>query len=92
MGSILLSAVRHYDPEMTPSGLLRLEFVEQGDYEMPLVWIISHTLLYMWGVRLSGKTVDLIITRSLLEAKINLLRETRYLDEHEKIKESLEHM
>ena len=92
VGRSLLSAVRHYAPEVTPSGLLRLEFDEQGENEMPLVWIISHALLYMWGVRLSGKSVDLNITRSLLESKINLLRETRYQSEHRKITEILEHM
>ena len=92
VGRNLLSAVRHYAPEVTPSGLLRLEFQDQGEDEMPLVWIISHALLYMWSVRHSGKIVDLILTRSLLESKINLLRETRYLEEQRKIKEMLEHM
>ena len=87
VGRSLLSAIRLHAPDVTPSGLLRLEFYEQGEKEMPLVWITGQTLLYMWGVRQSGKVVDLIITRSILESKINLLRETRYTNEYEIIKE-----
>ena len=87
VGSSLLSAVRHHVPVLTPSGLLRLEFGEQGEKEMPLVWITGQTLLYMWKTRQSGKVVDLIITRSILETKINLLRETRHSGQYEIIKE-----
>ena len=47
-----------------------------------IIIILAHTLLYMWGVRLSGKAVTLFLTRAQLESKINILRETRYRDEH----------
>ena len=45
---------------------------------MPVVWFAAQTLLYMWGVRKSGRIVDLMTTRAHLESKINLLRETRH--------------
>ena len=92
VGRSLLSAVRHHVPDLTPSGLLRLEYGEQGDYEMPLVWITGQTLLYMWKIRQSGKVVDFIITRSVLESRINLLRETRHSTKYEKIKEIFDNM
>ena len=92
VGRALLSAVRLYVPDITPSALLRLEFPEQGDMEMPIVWISAQTLLYMWGVRQSGKVVNLIITRSILESKINLLRKTRYSQEQVLIKEIFDKM
>ena len=81
MGNSLLTALRHHDPSITPAGLLRLEFQEQGDKEMPLVWVTAHTLQYMWSMRTSGRVVDLFLTRSMLENKITLLRETRYENE-----------
>ena len=81
VGNSLLTALRHHDPSITPAGLLRLEFQEQGDKEMPLVWVTAHTLQYMWSMRTSGRVVDLFLTRSMLENKITLLRETRYENE-----------
>ena len=44
VGRSLLSAIRLHAPDVTPSGLLRLEFSEQGEKEMPLVWITGQTL------------------------------------------------
>ena len=78
VGGSLLTAIRQHEPAVTPAGLLRLEFQEEGDKELPLVWITAHTLLYMWTTRVSGRVVDLYLTRSMLETKVNLLRETRY--------------
>ena len=43
------------------------EFQVEESREMPVVWLIAQTLLYMWGVRANGKTVDLNTTRSVLE-------------------------
>ena len=57
-------------------------FTAEDSTEMPLVWIISQTLLYLWVVRTSGKTANLIVTRAILESKISLLRETRHRNEH----------
>ena len=71
-----------HDANTSAQKLLRLEFQVDGPKEMPLVWILAHTLLYMWGVRLGGKAVTLFLTRAQLESKINILRETRYRDEH----------
>ena len=82
--------VRSYDPTVTPHKLLRLEFQCEYDDEMPLVWVLSHTLLYMWGMRLGGKTVNRILTRAVLESKISILRETRFSSEHDIIKEIIE--
>ena len=78
---MLLSIVRQQDHYVTANNLVKLEFQTDESTEMPLVWIISHTLLYLWGVRTSGKTVSLIRTRATLESKISLLRETRYRNE-----------
>ena len=63
-----------HDPLVTPSKLLRLDFQSEASMEMPLVGITSQLLLYMWGVRCTGKIVDATLTRANLESKISLLR------------------
>ena len=90
VGGWLLSLVREHDPSVTAINLLKLEFESDDSSEMPLVWILAQTLLYMWGVRASGKTVSLVVTRARLESKISLLRETRYRNEQIKMQEIFE--
>ena len=90
MGSKLLATVAIYDTLVTPSKLLRLEFEAESDLEMPLVWIRAQSLLYMWGVRCSGKIVNPTLTRANLESKISLLRETRFQNQYTLIKEVVE--
>ena len=84
-GSWLLAMLQQQDPSLSASGLLKLEFQADESQEMPLVWLAAQTLLYTWGIRASGKVVNLLTTRSVLESKINLLRETRYTIEHQLI-------
>ena len=75
---------------MTTAGLLKFEFQVDETREMPVVWLIAQTLLYMWGVRANGNTVDLNTTRSVLEGRINLLRDTRLKNEYQVLKEIIE--
>ena len=51
---------------------------------------LATLLLYMWGVRAIGNTVDLNTTRSVLEGRINLLRNTRFRNEYQVLKEIIE--
>ena len=90
VGSWLLTLVRQIDPGVTPAGLLRLEFQSEESQEMPLVWIVAHNLLYIWEIRSNGKKVNIIETRAKLEFKISLLRETRFRNQYEIIKELFE--
>ena len=46
--------------------------------KLPLVWVIANTLSVVWDSRLAKKKPDLHKTRSFLEAKIAILRKTRY--------------
>ena len=90
VGQQLLLMFQYQDLNSSPSNLLRLEFNADESKEMPLIWILAQTLLYMWGLRVSGKAVNLIRTRTELESRINFLRETRFRSEHEMIKEIFE--
>ena len=92
MGAKLFSLFTAHDPLVTPGKLLRLDFQCEESMEMPLVWIASQLLLYMWGVRCNGKIVDVTLTRATLESKISLLRETRFVNEYTIAKEILENI
>ena len=81
VGNWILSIIKSRDPTITPSKLLKLQFQCEDSEEMPLVWLTAQTLNYIWRIRASGKTVDLTLTRAVLESKISLLRETRYQNE-----------
>ena len=83
----MLTLTRQHDSSLTPEKLLRLEFSSEQAAEMPIIWIVAQTLLYLWGVRSSGKTVSLITTRVTLESNIFLLKETRFVNEHSIIQE-----
>ena len=76
-----------YDNSFTASGLLRMDIDVEESKEMPLVWLLAETLLYLWGVRSSGKSADLLSTRSFLKSKMNILRETRLANQHLMISE-----
>ena len=86
-GDWVISLARKCDLSATPSKLLRLDFTCEPAEEMPLTWLLGQTMMYMWGVRSCGKNVDPVLTRAVLESKINLLRETRFDNDHTTIRE-----
>ena len=90
VGSWLLSLVTKHDQSSTAEKLLKLQFDCNDAHELPLVWTIAQTLLYMWGVRVSGKIVSLAMTRAKLESKISLLRETRFRNQYTLLQEIIE--
>ena len=90
VGHWLLFLVRLHDPSATAAKLVRLEFYSEDSSEMPIMWILAHTLLYMWDVRASGKIANLDITRPTLESKLSLLQETRFTNEQKIIREIME--
>ena len=77
VGRHLLDTLRKYQPNLSTAKALRLELEVSEDLELPLVWLTSAMLLSIWNQRQSGTRVLPHLTRSLLEAKVNILRETR---------------
>jgi hypothetical protein len=71
LGRSLIAATCLYDPAVSLAGLLR-----QMDQ---LRWVIAQNL--SWGMKLSGRLIDLMVT------KIKLLCETRFRNEYIIIKE-----
>ena len=78
VGLLLLELLRGITPALQPQSLLRLEFHVEPELELPVVFFISTVLNSLWNLRQSGNRVQKYLVRSQMEAKINLLRETRH--------------
>ena len=65
-------------PGVTAEQLLRLEVKIEVDDELALVWWVAAGWLAIWELRSAGKRVELYLVRAQLEAKVNLLRTTRF--------------
>ena len=76
----VLEAVREDIPNIPPEKMMFLDYGEGIDtnLELALTWLLSSVWLIMWENRRSKKTCKLYEVRSDLEARCNLLRETRF--------------
>ena len=77
VGNNLVKLLRLHQPSLTTAALLRLELDVDDDHELPLVWLSAATLLSIWEQKKTSNRVQPHLTRSQLEAKVNILRETR---------------
>ena len=77
VGTNLMQLLGNHQPNVTPAAAIRLEFEVEEHLELPLVWVSAGTLLSIWEQRKLSSKVQPHITRSELEAKVNILRETR---------------
>ena len=92
VGRNLLDTLRQYQPNLSTAEALRLELEVNEDLELPLVWLTAATLLSIWNQRQPGSRVQPHLTRSLLEAKVNILRETRLASVANTLDEMVIHM
>ena len=68
-------------PGVQPHQVVLLDLGQpEEDLQLPLVWLIANTLSLVWDSRKEKKKPDLHRIRSFLEAKINILRKTRFSD------------
>ena len=78
VGNLLLYGVSVIVPNITSDQMLRLEFDVEASKELPLVLMIGHTLESIWRCRMKKIQIQPFLIRSDLEARANLLRETRF--------------
>ena len=77
VGMKLLDILRQYQPNLSTAAALRLDIEVDEELELPLVWLTAATLVSIWDQKKDRTRVQPHLTRSQLEAKVNLLRETR---------------
>ena len=79
VGLSLVSVADIYIPDIHTSSLLRLELSNlSGSHELPLVTITSTILSSIWEKRQARARITLFDIRTTLEAKCQVLRETRF--------------
>ena len=78
VGQRLMECLRDFVPNVEVGSALRLELDVDDDMEHPLVWMLATVLQAVWSLRVAKSKIQLYDIRAQLEAKINLLRETRY--------------
>ena len=67
--------------DLTPEDVLLLNFKLSRPTpfnHLPIVWFTGHVLMTLWFYRQKKRICQLNEIRTDLEAKINMLRETRY--------------
>ena len=74
---MLMDTLRQYQPNLSTAAALRLDIEVDEELELPLVWLTAATLVSIWDQKKDRTRVQPHLTRSQLEAKVNLLRETR---------------
>jgi hypothetical protein len=87
-----MDTLRQYQPNISTAAALRLELEVNEDLELPLVWLTAATLLAIWNQRQLSTRVQPHLTRSLLEAKVNILRETRLANLANTLEDMIIHM
>ena len=86
----LMRILHNHIPHLLPQqvALLHLGPLDES-LHLPLVWLITNTLSLIWDDRIEKKKPGLHKIRSSLEAKVNILRKSRYKEAAEYI-QSLE--
>ena len=86
-GPTLVAVLRDHMPTINMEKILRLEFTDlEEDMEYPAVWFTAAFLLAIWERRQAGTRIRCYEIRAELEAKISLLRETRFSEQIYKLK------
>ena len=78
VGQRIVETAQTLVPGATAEQLLRLEIKIEDEEELALVWWLAAGWLAIWELRSAGKRVELYLVRAQLEAKVNLLRTTRF--------------
>ena len=78
VGQRVRRCLENFVPQIDVDAALRLEIAVEEDLELPLVWLTATVFLAIWKLRVDKSRVQLNEVSAQLEAKVNLLRETRF--------------
>ena len=81
-GLALLGFVQKVEPNLSEEDAVTLNFSDQiNDTEkLAVLYLLGTGLKFIWECRIEKKTIQLYVIRAKLEAKIELLRKTRYVN------------
>ena len=83
--------MQHIVPELTPEKALRLELGSEksDDQELAVVSLLACGFKYIWETRVEKKRPQTYRMRAEAEARVSILRKTRYAESGNKILEML---
>ena len=87
VGLNLLTCIGDVHHGLQADALLRLEVQVEEELELPIAWTTATLFRLVWNMRQTSTRIRPYLVRSQMEAEINLLRETRYWEASNKIKE-----
>ena len=74
----LQNCINTYLPLTTPADVVRLNLPVSESLELPLTWLVSSCLSFVWDQRVAGKIARLDVCRAELQSKLMLLRDTKW--------------
>ena len=78
VGQRVISCLQNFVPNIDVEAAIRLEIDIEEEMELPIVWMLATVFQAIWKLRVEKSRVLLYDVRAQLEARINLLRETRH--------------
>ena len=75
---VTLHTLRLHHSDLVVGAALRLAISVYEEEKLPLIWLLSATLLSIWEQRELNLKVKPYLVRAQLEANVNPLRETRH--------------
>ena len=78
VSSRLLNCLSSYFPNITPKNIVILDIPVSESLELPIIWLVSSCMSFIWEQRVMGKVARLEQCRAELFAKLMLLRDTKW--------------
>ena len=78
MSSPLVNCLSSYFPTITHEDIVLLNIQTTESLELPLAWLVSTCISFIWEQRVQGKQARLETCRAELLAKVMLLRDTKW--------------
>ena len=81
-GLTLVGWAQQILPDLTPESILNLDIppMASQDEELAVICTLATGLKYIWETRAAKKTIETYKMRAEVEAKIIILRKSRYLE------------
>ena len=74
----LLRCVAAYADDISPEDITNLNFKTSEAAELPLMWLVTTCMMFIWEERKAGKKARLDNCQAELFAKLSLLRDTKW--------------
>ena len=90
VGSRILQGMKSLFPDLTAKSFLWLDFECDDMMIQPLMWTLTESLMYLWKARTEKTKTTLDEVKSSVEADLGILKETKFSDITDAIKDLIE--